>query len=266
MNCKHFEHEIGIADAPHMLSEDARRHAANCSSCTTRRDEHIALKRLMRDLNDIVVPTDFDLQLRARLADHRVAAPTRLFDLLWCRLPRLFDQPLYVKVAACCLPLLFIAITLNHSSPTAYEADTLVASSGYRGGDSETSEQNRTVTPAPLRLASNGGRAKVFIERKTERSNIPGVRDDARRTRINYALGTKTVTAKQTVHEREMDASEFSSGVPVTVSTRGIEVTRRDGQGAGQPLILDAVSFGDNPLTQTAKLTVKGANTQQGVW
>jgi hypothetical protein len=54
--------------------------------------------------------------------------------------------------------------------------------------------------------------------------------------------------------------------LPLPTNQERMEVTMRDSQGEKEGLILDAVSFGGQPLVRVAKNRTASADAQQGVW
>jgi hypothetical protein len=54
--------------------------------------------------------------------------------------------------------------------------------------------------------------------------------------------------------------------LPLPTNHERMEVTMRDPQGEREALILDAVSFGGQPLVRVAKDRMASADAQQGVW
>lgn len=80
MNCQACRVEIEEVIIGERLSDGAHAHTEVCQPCRTFRDERQALKHLVKDLEVITAPPDFDFRLRARLAMERESS-TRKFAL-----------------------------------------------------------------------------------------------------------------------------------------------------------------------------------------
>ncbi|HYJ45746.1 MAG TPA: hypothetical protein VEV81_03960, partial [Pyrinomonadaceae bacterium] len=68
MNCQVCQREIEELELGESLSEGAHAHILACSECRAFHDERQSLRRLVRELEPVVAPPDFEFRLRARLA------------------------------------------------------------------------------------------------------------------------------------------------------------------------------------------------------
>jgi hypothetical protein len=67
MNCQACQIEIEELELGESLSETARAHIRACSECRAFHDERQSLRRLVRELEPVTAPPDFEFRLRARI-------------------------------------------------------------------------------------------------------------------------------------------------------------------------------------------------------
>ena len=69
--CRATRREIDESELNQRLSEQAHSHVASCASCRGFRAERTSLRELVGSLEPVAAPGDFEMRLRARLADEK---------------------------------------------------------------------------------------------------------------------------------------------------------------------------------------------------
>jgi len=69
--CRATRREIDESELNQKLSDQAQSHIAVCASCRGFRAERTSLRELVGSLEPVAAPGDFDMRLRARLANER---------------------------------------------------------------------------------------------------------------------------------------------------------------------------------------------------
>lgn len=267
MNCSYFKRELDSSHAPALLSGDLRAHAARCRACAAQWQKHLSLNRLLRELDTVAPPADFDAQLRARLRaeKHSLSSLSSSFIPL----------PSFARPAAMCASLMFIAVALYVSL--------------YGGFKGEVSEQTASVREDQIRELGSSGYNSIPQEfNSVATSNEPTAsppeklpvktKDEEARITSRKALSTRhTRTPMRTLPQRLTDSrgdplmasagsASSEAKVPLTTKQQHMEVTLRDTRGEKEAFLLDAVSFGGQPLVRGVKLAVVSSDGQQGIW
>jgi hypothetical protein len=69
--CRATRREIDESELNQRLSNQARSHLAECASCRDFRAERASLRELVGSLKPVAAPGDFDMRLRARIANEQ---------------------------------------------------------------------------------------------------------------------------------------------------------------------------------------------------
>src|SRR4030095_4460792 len=73
-NCKTICREVEEAEYGENLTASALEHLRGCGQCQRFYDERLKLRQLVASLETVAAPADFDLRVRSRIANKRVAA------------------------------------------------------------------------------------------------------------------------------------------------------------------------------------------------
>jgi hypothetical protein len=267
MDCRNFRHELENSVAaltPTLLGDDSRAHAAACDACAAHWREHLSLHHLLRSLDAITPPADFDVRLYARLDARKRKQRSVLSDIRRMWLPNLSTPTSLAKAATCCLSLVFLIVILHSSSSmlpqnplspkqdneefAASQSDALLLAPA-------TSNIPRTapdnVIP-PVNKASNVAAQSSPTPRNHIKNNLSerhranakqGAQMASRSSRPSYAEAAASTRIERNQRARGVMRLRDAT---VSVSSRMMEATLRDGRRAGQAVVLNAVSFGDD--------------------
>lgn len=258
MNCSYFKRELETSHAPALLSDKSRAHAACCQACATIWQEQLSLNQLLRELEPIDLPDDFDLRLHECI---RAGKSSSVFNPFF--LPSLLT---FARIASSSAVLILIAAVLYAALNGSFErktADQIAVVS------SEITEQDASVVYKLITLSDdliatdkkfNEHQPKEAHNKLRGATSIPRNRIiSTRRPRSANEGLTDLITLSSTTYASQAKSTLKSSPQPM-------QVTLRDAHGEREAFLLNAVSFGGQPLVQAAKLTITGADGQQGVW
>lgn len=288
MNCRIFRRELENSDAstPPALNRDSRTHAAQCAACAAQWREHLSLQCLLRNLDTVTPPADFDARLFARLDR---CEPTQGFTAQGFRrigLPNFAPQTIFARAVTCCVSLAFLAfifqsssfVTTQNSFPQEHNDEESIASqpatpslvtpisnsaliaTTTRNDEMFSADSASDITNQPPTYTS---KASVTLSSIEQRHAISKRRAQVS-SRISRAAVAEAIASTEFNRSQRARAAMHSRDATIRVSPRMMEATLRDGRRAGQAVMLNAVSFGDDTLSHTAKLA--SVNSQQGIW
>lgn len=279
MDCSYFKRELETTHAPTLLNENARTHAAICSRCAVVWQEHLRLTRLLNELDTVATPADFNSQLRSRLYGSKSSPFVSLLNFGFSHS--------FIRTSASCAALILLVIVL-HLMFTINRTEVIVAESllnsttmpdvisSSRGFDSAWSDLNLVAVVANSPNAAATVASDSRVSRRAQPKphapttaaaavrvtmRVPRFTDSVTRTNVNNrAVTDNDLLARRTTGS----ADEVKVLLPTT--RQRMEVTSRDYRDEKEVLVLDAVSFGGQPLVQRAQLAIARAGEQQGVW
>lgn len=273
MNCQQCEIEIEETNLRRVfLSGGAESHLGACAACRTFRDERLALRRLVGELEQVAAPLDFDFRLRARMASERGARRSRFGWLNFSPTPTSWSL-------AGCLALA-VAASLYFSQPPPgllappSEQTPLVAAnlrpqvidekpadlppSTVEVAQSDVELPGKSA-PAPRRQTLTAGRVERMpvevarAEPRVEDSNAPSLLGSP----VRYSANDAGVSANT------------GALIPVQLSVpeRPLQVLLTDTSGESRTISVDPVSFGSRDVIgRPAKFTNASLPTHQGAW
>lgn len=287
MNCKIFRRELensNVSTTPPSLNRAARAHAAHCTACAAQWREQLSLQRLLRNLDTVAPPADFDARLFARLDGRKLKQGFAMRGIRRMGLPTFASHTAFAKAVTCCVSLAFLAfifqsssfVTPHNSFSQEFSDQNLVASqantpsfvspistSALMATTSDellTSDRASNVTSQPV---ASSPRTAMKVSLIQQRHATLKQRAQAS-SRISRAAFADALASNEFDRSQRVRATMFSRAATISVSPRMMEATLRDGRKAGQAVMLNAVSFGDDTLSHTAKLA--SVNSQQGTW
>lgn len=267
MNCGLFQRELERTNAASpLLGDDSRAHAARCPSCAVHLRKRITFNHLLRSLDPITPPPDFDARLQARLDARNRTKRFAVGNVSRFKLPSFTARTSFVKVIACCLSLVFLTVIFHASSFISLQQQKGEETPSLHA---ETLSLALTTNPASNPVIKDETLSHVKPTNLTMQARSPFAGSSVN---VNFAEQRRAVSKRRAkaIAPTEIDRSQqareavYLRNATINVSPRMMEATLRDGRRAGQAVMLNAVSFGDDTLSRNVKLAT--ATSQQGVW
>jgi hypothetical protein len=245
--CRATRREIDESELNQALSDQARLHVASCSSCRDFRAERIALRELVGSLEPVAAPGDFDLRLRARLANERQTG---------ARQPFLFRFVIGAPAIAVAALVVVLALSLawftnrNTSQPPAIASRPVSAISSPSEGNEKVRAPEQTaaaVTPVveEVRPAVHQNRTAVAF-RGSSIASGPGI-----------SANDYGASPAESIKQIEQRAGEVSLSAPL----RPMVVSMQDDRGETRRISLPPVSFGAQRLVDN-RIPVSATNSR----
>jgi hypothetical protein len=245
-DCRTTRREIDESELNRKLSEQARSHVSSCAACRDFRAERTSLRELVGSLEPVVAPGDFELRLRARLANENQSRASRpFFFRLVTGTPAIVAAALVVVVA------LSLAWFTQRNPTQAPEIAKVPIT--------ETAAQTQPSALA-VNTASNGD--AVEVHRLTGKDD----KVSNRRGSLSGEKGSRTasVTARdygtspaESYRQIERRAGEVSLTAPL----KPMVVSMQDDRGETRRISLPPVSFGAERLVNN-RIPVSATNSR----
>jgi hypothetical protein len=227
-DCRFTRREIDESELNQRLSDAARTHVASCASCRGWRAERTSLRELVGSLEPVTAPGDFEMRLRARLANEKSASTRQPFFFRFVTsTPALAGAALVLAIA---LSLAWFAQRNISPSPEVVKAPIAGTS----------------APPQPVTSPVDGGNqlasGPVKEEKNPTRSGTSN-RDKGIRTAnvISNDYGTSPAASYRKLDQR---AGEVSLTAPL----KPMVVSMQDDRGETRRISLPPVSFGAQKL------------------
>jgi hypothetical protein len=258
-DCKTYRTEF--EDAAHGLSDAARAHAASCGACGEVLRAGDSLNRILRGLERIEAPADFEFRLRARIAA-RKGGRGRF------QLARFGSLSGYATVAAA-LCVLALAASL-YFKPGQRHAPLEVRNVGApairpNGAPRPSGQTTNAPTPVssppitnvtlptPASHSRNGNSPRLVA--------LKSVKETA-----GVAEGRKNLASNQ-FSELGATAIVRHLVIPVSTPAEPLRVVLRDEKGTAHVVPMRTVSFGSQELLSREVAGARpGAKNEEGVW
>jgi hypothetical protein len=233
--CRATRREIDESELNQMLSDQARAHVATCSSCRGFRTERTSLRELVRSLEPVVAPGDFEMRLRARIAGERQGREQQPFIFrLAIGAPAIAAAALVVILA---LSLVWFAQRSGNQAPEIAKVPTtedpagpkppvLAVNKDEAGQGSDVTVPENVKPDRPMR-AGNPGRESL------SKSGPAGV-----------SASDYSASRAESYKQIEQRAGEVSLSAPL----KPMVVSMQDNHGATRQISLPPVSFGAQRL------------------
>ena len=236
--CNQVRLEIDEAELTTPLSTAAKEHLKFCGECKEFHAKEMKLRQIVRSLEPVNAPADFDFRLRARLANdrsqanHFLASPLRLF------------RSRSLAVAAMLLIFAATVFMIRQTNRKGQVPDTTTASTRDQGSHIA----DTPVTPVITQPTNEGTQATLAVNErnKPNRRTVNATVNKRPATSIEFS-GTSAPVIR---NEQSMATM---AGFPLDVSKQSFKVSLDDAHGASKTILVPAVSFGaGRALTGTA--------------
>ena len=235
--CRATRREIDESELNQKLSDPARSHVAVCAACRGFRAERTSLRELVGSLEPVAAPGDFDMRLRARLANERHGRARQPFIFrLAIGAPAIAGAALVVILA---LAMVWLAQRNNSQAPEIAKVPIKEAPVGPQQpalavvpvetgqGTSLIARGNDDVKPDQSNWSANAARGN------NRKSSSAGVKA------VDY--GASPAESYQQIEQR---AGEVSLSAPL----KPMVVSMQDDRGATHKISLPPISFGAQRL------------------
>jgi hypothetical protein len=246
-DCRATRQEVDESELNQKLSEQARTHLASCNACSGFRAERTSLRELVGSLEPVSAPGDFDMRLRARLANENQSR---------ARQPFFFRFVMGTPAIAVAALIVVIALSLVWFAQRDTTQSSEVAQVPIKETPVPTQPAIATIDPvnnsatvtetgAPEKEGKNLGRAGI-ASRGTGSRSVPGV------TAHDY--GTSPAESYRQLEQR---AGEVSLSAPL----KPMVVSMQDDRGETRRISLPPVSFGAQRIVDN-KIPVSATNSR----
>lgn len=244
--CRATRQEIDESELNQRLSDQALSHLAVCAACGDFRAERASLRELVGSLEPVAAPGDFDMRLRARIANEQGRARQPLIFRFVTSTPALVTAALVVMLAT---SLVWLAQRNRNQAPTLAAAPP-----------STPLKETPPTTPEPA-LASTGTAANLpGIGAKPGQLNRDSSPSRERNSKSPLTSATSTdyvVSPAKSFKQIEQKAGEVSLSAPL----RPMVVSMQDDRGATRKISLPPVSFGAQRLVDN-RIPVSSTNSR----
>jgi hypothetical protein len=253
--CRATRREIDESELNQRLSNQALSHLAVCGACSEFRVERASLRELVGSLEPVAAPGDFDMRLRARIANEQGRVRQPFVFRFVTSTPAIVTAALVVMLATSLV--WFVQRNKNQQAPVI--SATVPA------------EPSATSTEAPsgsdqARLASTGTDVSPGTTSDSGTGARTGGQDrgvnSSRETNNKAALAGSTstdyaVSKAESIKQLEQRAGEVSLSAPI----RPMVVSMQDDHGATRKISLPPVSFGAQRLVDN-RIPVSSTNSR----
>lgn len=267
-DCKAHREEIEELAGVGRLSAEARAHVNACARCRGLEEERASLRRLVRGLERVEAPADFEFRLRARINARRAGDRRNPFRPVYgfasIAVAALFlfvSASLYVKQArrtnteAAQQQSATKAVAAKVSAPGQGTGVVRGVGTGSAGTDLASADVHVLMQSSVLRRkAQTGARASYPARaREAARSVPPGVA--GAKNSLTAALNSARVIERS------------PTLIPVDTTAEPLRVVLRDERGAARVVPMRSVSFGSQELiAREGQGRRAAAMEKEGVW
>ncbi|HST53390.1 MAG TPA: hypothetical protein VLJ61_15370 [Pyrinomonadaceae bacterium] len=250
--CKTYQSEI--EDSARGMSDRARAHAESCGACGEALRASDSLSRLVRGLEKVEAPADFEFRLRARMASRKGGRgrfqTTRRGAL---------SGYLTVAAAVCFLVISASLYLWQWHAPASERKDSVAVES----------EKASQPTPASVASVPSGTSNPVAVGDSVPSAimkQASGIRPRAGSQR-QVRETARIEDGKRTVANNSFAVSSAPIMISVNRPAEPLRVVLRDEQGAAHVVRMRAVSFGSQEiLSRDVAGARSDAKSEEGVW
>ena len=239
--CRHVRREIDELEIGQQPGEQAHAHLAVCPACAEFSRERADLRDLVRSLEPVVAPADFDMRLRARIAAERGAARPSFFA-------QLVSTPAIAAAAA--VVLLVGSIVWIAQRNTDQTTKVATENSSKQPTNQVASDPAKEVAPAPTVNTVSGKGDELVVDNG---SNLP-----VRRKRPGRSTNVRDFSVMPANLIRQNDQAF------VNAPSKPVVVSLKDDRGATRKISLPPVSFGAQSLVDNRIPVSYSANSR--IW
>jgi hypothetical protein len=250
--CRATRREIDESELNQILSNQVLSHLAVCSACREFRAERASLRELVGSLEPVAAPGDFDMRLRARIANDQDRARQPFLFRFVTSTPAIITAALVVMLAT---SLIWFAQRNKSQQTTAITATTPTAGPSV----SSTGSQPATLASNGTTM-SPGAPPDSDIERKAGDQNrrSGSSREANNKAALTSATATDYAVSKaESIKQLEQRAGEVSLSAPL----RPLVVSVQDDHGTTRKISLPPVSFGAQRLVDN-RIPVSATNSR----
>ena len=266
-DCKAYREEIEELAGVGRLSTEARAHVNACARCRGLEEERGSLRRLVRGLERVEAPADFEFRLRARLASSRGGGRGNPL------------RPVYgfASIAVAAL-FLFVSASLYVRQVRQTESDSArrqavtkaVAAKADASGQGTGHGEGVGTGSAGSDLASVSGPERSGVPRRKAQASVRAsypthAREAAQKVRPEVAGAQNSLTAA--VKGAGVIKRSPTVSISVGTSAESLRVVLRDESGASRVVPMRSVSFGSQELIAREGQGRRAPVTdKEGVW
>lgn len=251
--CRATRQEIDESELNQILSNQVLSHLAVCSACREFRAERASLRELVGSLEPVAAPGDFDLRLRARIAnDQRRARQPFIFR---------FVTSTPAIVAAALVVMLATSLVWFAQRNKSQQAPAITATATTAGPSAPSAGSEPAALASNRTTVSPGTQPDADIERKAGVQNRRTVSSREANNKAALASATATdyaVSKAESIRQLEQKAGEVSLSAPL----RPLVVSVQDDHGATRKISLPPVSFGAQRLVDNNRILVSATNSR----
>jgi hypothetical protein len=234
--CRATRQEIDESELNQRVSDRALSHLAVCASCVDFRAERASLRELVGSLEPVAAPGDFDMRLRARIANEQGRVRQPFIFRLVTSTPALVTAALVVMLAT---SLVWFAQRNRSQTPTLAVAPPAAPLKEARPTTGQSTLASTGASPTLMPVPGNEARPG----RQNRDSNSSGERNN--KSALASATSTDyVVSPAKSIKQIEQRAGEVSLSAPL----RPMVVSMQDDRGATRKISLPPVSFGAQRL------------------
>jgi hypothetical protein len=233
-DCRAVRREIDESELGQRLSGQVESHVALCAACAEFRSQRSRLRELVGSLAPVTAPADFDMRLRARIARDNAARSRQPFIF------RFVMSTPGIAVAALAVMLVAGLVWFNQRTP--------VQTSNAASTNPVKEKPVAPVAPSVGPENPTGSRPTVVVA-----AAAPDKRPSAGRQYPNKTTdnGPRSSDFNSSPAESVRLAQDRAGEVSLSAPVNPMVVTVRDERGGSRKILLPAVSFGSQRLTDS---------------
>lgn len=235
--CRATRREIDESELNQRLSDQASLHVAGCASCRDFRAERTSLRELVGSLEPVSAPGDFDLRLRARLANEQQGR---------ARQPFIFRLVISSPAIAAAALVVMLALSLVWFAQRNRSQDSAIASGPSKQSPVVPNQSELASNPVDVPVQTSGSTSPTSVDVKGRQN-----REDNTYRQINSKPNSAGVNARdygaapaESYKQIEQREGEVSLSAPL----KPMIVSMQDNRGATRKISLPPVSFGAQRL------------------
>jgi hypothetical protein len=240
--CRSTRREIDESELNQRLSNQALSHLAVCPSCSDFRAERASLRELVGSLEPVTAPGDFDMRLRARIANEQGRARQPFIFRFVTSTPAIVTAALVVMLAT---SLDWFAQRNKSQQAPAIAATAPVSPSAPSTGASSGSDQARLASTGTVVSSETTPDPGTEGRTVSQDRGVNSSRETNNKNKAALATSTDYAVSKaESIKQLEQRAGEVSLSAPL----RPMVVSMQDDHGATRKISLPPVSFGAQRL------------------
>lgn len=265
MNCRYFRKEIEELRTEAVLSLSGQKHLEICRSCRTLNDENTQLRKLLKNLETVEAPNDFDIRLRSSIEAYESSVRKRFLSEILKPIPT-------AALASFLILTIFATLLINRSGDVAKKGSGVASTFPQTVGDFNILKKaDANEFEAVLLPVTSDEKDEGVIDKNIRDHAMRGIKHWPIELELERVEGGNEFSLSKAVILEERDDSSANISVPVAlqmpVAQKGLKVILRDEQGTPHLITTKAVSFGSQAFVGETANTLAGTNvSKEGVW